>query len=395
MEDACMESILSQLDSGLAVDFNHSSTVVEDRQKHPRITLYKNSGRIADQQRRWREELAAVNRKKQRDGKFDTNRGLRSLEDATQENTEDDSALLCNPWAQKPKKYHGKSWRSYSAHLMLAEWLLFLPPTFHENYMMKLCPKGRHVFVWAAQGSTRIISRTGWVLKKTVSRLPGGGLGQSEHQNATYCTMLDCILLNLTAPSGDNSMQICDGDNASTDLPLEFKVLDLIRYRGTCYASLPFRERCCWMEQYLHSQIEESQEDDPVRFEVIPAYSCDLESMNAVLSVKPKYEPSCFSAISMSCFSLHPPKVDGILFYHEVVTYEPGATPLVGWLKPYMLSEWFPEVTLHPDHMADIPADYTDYRNEVRAQEERARCKLKSPSKQVNCDSVGEHSIVH
>lgn len=32
-------------------------------------------------------------------------------------------------------------------------------------------------------------------------------------------------------------------------------------------------------------------------------------------------------------------QVDGLLFYHKQTHYTPGSTPLVGWLRPYMLPE--------------------------------------------------------
>lgn len=32
-------------------------------------------------------------------------------------------------------------------------------------------------------------------------------------------------------------------------------------------------------------------------------------------------------------------QVDGVLFYHRQTHYTPGSTPLVGWLRPYMVSD--------------------------------------------------------
>lgn len=32
-------------------------------------------------------------------------------------------------------------------------------------------------------------------------------------------------------------------------------------------------------------------------------------------------------------------QVDGLLFYHKQTHYTPGSTPLVGWLRPYMVPE--------------------------------------------------------
>ena len=33
------------------------------------------------------------------------------------------------------------------------------------------------------------------------------------------------------------------------------------------------------------------------------------------------------------------PQVDGLLFYHQQTHYTPGSTPLVGWLRPYMVTD--------------------------------------------------------
>ncbi|VDQ00754.1 unnamed protein product [Trichobilharzia regenti] len=73
-------------------------------------------------------------------------------------------------------------------------------------------------------------------------------------------------------------------------------------------------------------------------------------------------------------------EVDGVLFYHDDVNYEPGATPLVNWLKPYMLPEWFPNIKFHSDFMKNMPSDYTDYLNEIRQYEANSSKSLKSLS---------------
>lgn len=49
--------------------------------------------------------------------------------------------------------------------------------------------------------------------------------------------------------------------------------------------------------------------------------------------------------------------------------YEPGPTPLVGWLKPYMIPEWFPQIEVHESYLRDTPMEYTNYLNEIRQQE--------------------------
>lgn len=58
------------------------------------------------------------------------------------------------------------------------------------------------------------------------------------------------------------------------------------------------------------------------------------------------------------------------MFYYNEVRYKAGPTPLVGWLKPYMLGEWFEDLNLHPDFMMDIPQSYTTYLNDIKQKEQ-------------------------
>lgn len=50
----------------------------------------------------------------------------------------------------------------------------------------------------------------------------------------------------------------------------------------------------------------------------------------------PAASPETRTQLFSSRFSL---QVDGILFYHKQAHYNPGSTPLVGWLRPYMVSD--------------------------------------------------------
>ncbi|KAA3670932.1 snurportin-1 [Paragonimus westermani] len=237
MGDSELDQLSTQLDVDVTVGDTFLHVVVDEKVEHPRISLYKNRGRAIDQERRWRQELEAIRRRTKRRGTFDLNRSLHLLEVDRPISEVEQALTNSHPWVSKPSKYCGASWRSYSKRLMLAEWLLFMPETFAKDYRMKLCPKGRHVLVFAAKGTTRVLSRTGGLILKTVSRLPGGGLGQSEYQNAIYCSMLDCIMLSAQV----DSMQVSDGMTCvpRESTPTEFKVLDLIRFRGTSYTQLP------------------------------------------------------------------------------------------------------------------------------------------------------------
>jgi hypothetical protein len=56
------------------------------------------------------------------------------------------------------------------------------------------------------------------------------------------------------------------------------------------------------------------------------SYPCSPESLDRIFNTDPE-------------FDFEPIPLDGILFYHKRVHYLPGVTPLVGWLKGYMLPE--------------------------------------------------------
>ncbi|KAF6770722.1 hypothetical protein AHF37_10499, partial [Paragonimus kellicotti] len=172
MGDSELDRLSTQLEVDAAVGDTFLHAVVDEKVEHPRVSLYKNRGRAIDQERRWRRELEAIRRKTKRRGTFDLNRNLHLLE-VDRPISEVEAVANSHPWVSKPSNYRGASWRSYSKRLMLAEWLLFMPETFATDYRMKLCPKGRHVLVFAAKGITRVLSRTGGLIMKTVSRLPG------------------------------------------------------------------------------------------------------------------------------------------------------------------------------------------------------------------------------
>merc|ERR1711935_654855 len=48
--------------------------------------------------------------------------------------------------------------------------------------------------------------------------------------------------------------------------------------------------------------------------------------------------------------------IDGLLFYHNEVHYQPGVTPLVGWLKPAMIEEQF-NIIAHQSYLNEITND--------------------------------------
>ncbi|XP_047594236.1 snurportin-1 isoform X2 [Lutra lutra] len=64
-----------------------------------------------------------------------------------------------------------------------------------------------------------------------------------------------------------------------------------------------------------------------------PFYDCQFKFVG--LNNFPCTPESLCKVLSMD----FPFEVDGLLFYHKQTHYSPGSTPLVGWLRPYMVSD--------------------------------------------------------
>lgn len=80
-------------------------------------------------------------------------------------------------------------------------------------------------------------------------------------------------------------------------------------------------------------------------------------------------------------------QVDGILFFHKRTHYNFGSTPLVVWLKPYMLLEIL-GIEVSETLLAERPDNYSNYAahlehvaEEKKKREEERRKKGKTPPK--------------
>lgn len=79
--------------------------------------------------------------------------------------------------------------------------------------------------------------------------------------------------------------------------------------------------RFYWMHSRLPEEegLDEKTKLNPFKFVRLKNFPCTPESLCKVLSMEFPFE------------------VDGLLFYHKQTHYSPGGTPLVGWLRPYMV----------------------------------------------------------
>ncbi|XP_069758911.1 snurportin-1 isoform X3 [Narcine bancroftii] len=154
---------------------------------------------------------------------------------------------------------------------------------------------------YANQGSTAAYTRSGFCVNRFPSLLPGG----NRHNSALGkdYTILDCIY---------------------SDVNRTFFVLDVMCWRGHPVYDCQTEFRFFWLQSKLQEEGEELSEiatRNPFKFVGLPNALCTAEAVCQALAVD------------------YPFEVDGLLFYHNQTHYTPGSTPLVGWLKPYMVAD--------------------------------------------------------
>ncbi|XP_058793883.1 snurportin-1 [Phymastichus coffea] len=238
--------------------------------------------------------------KKNRDEVINARRGLlegvfNSDNEEKIEAEQDSRDMDVDPVRKKFYKVH----RQYANLLMLSEWMLEVPQDFVEKWIMVPCPVGKRSLVVAYKGGTKLYSRNGKLIKKFKSVLPGGNLMYYKNN----CTILDCVW--------DQSKEI-------------FYILDVLAWSRQEMLYCETECRFFWIK----SQIEELDEMKIIKkeyndyaFELLPNISCDKVNYFNLENI----------VASMN--------LDGLLFYHKEVHYTSGKTPLVVWLKPYMLPE--------------------------------------------------------
>ena len=161
-------------------------------------------------------------------------------------------------------------------------------------------------------------------MKSFPSNLPGGNRNQSRGKDKY--TILDCIY------SESNSI---------------FYILDMMCWDGFPYYNCDTEFRLSWVQQKFieNKDLRTRSRINPYSFQPLPVYQCTQQSISDALN-------------SPMPFSDH---LDGLLIYHREVRrtsnyfyfissllqltvvhqvhYMPGKTPLVGWLKGYMVPE--------------------------------------------------------
>ncbi|XP_071078022.1 snurportin-1 isoform X2 [Desmodus rotundus] len=153
---------------------------------------------------------------------------------------------------------------------------------------------------YANQGSTSAYTKSGYRVNRFPSLLPGGNRRNST--TAKDYTILDCIY---------------------SEVKQTYYVLDVMCWRGHPFYDCQTDFRFYWMHSKLPEEegLGENTKLNPFKFVGLKNFPCTPESLREVLSMDFPFE------------------VDGLLFYHKQTHYSPGSTPLVGWLRPYMVSD--------------------------------------------------------
>ncbi|XP_022917925.1 snurportin-1 isoform X2 [Onthophagus taurus] len=284
--------------------------------------LYKYNGVVENQETRRNKKLEEL--KKRRNDAVDE---LRNLTDifGKGESMEVQTDTI-------PLKEKGRN--KFKVKLMLSEWMVDIPIDLDESWYYKVCPKGVRNLVIAKAGVTKVYNRLNQLKGTFQTTLPGGGIETANHR----ITLLDCVYRNQDKT---------------------FYVLDILAWNSmsliNCSAEFRF--------YFLQSKFNEEEfrgGADNKRFKAIPHQFATRDNISVSFSDQYYLEDET------------PLPVDGILFYHKDSIYTPGLTPLVGWLKPYMLTEKL-DVLINDLYLLTKPKSYTNLENYLKYKENKIK----------------------
>ncbi|XP_060066371.1 uncharacterized protein LOC132546666 [Ylistrum balloti] len=342
---------MDALTAQLAADFSVSSDPNSTAAQHPRFSQYKSRGDALDQNTRRSRILKAQKRQR-----FDFLCHIRCLSEDTWDKADAESVASNDSMEVQMEGQEvklRKPGRNYKNQLMMSEWLVEVPDDFAESWCTVICPWGKRCLVVASRGRTTAYSRGGYRISTFSSHLPGGSKSQPGRfkDNA----ILDCLF---------------------NEAEGTYYVLDIMCWKNHPVYDSETEFRFYW----LHSKFsEEAQlciksDENPYKFVALPNFPCTQESIS--------------EAVNTANF-----EIDGVLFFHKKTHYTFGSTPLVVWLKPYMLPEIL-NIQVIDKIMENRPDSYTNYAahmSVVAAEKEKA----KEQRKQRDCEKQQGVKILH
>eukprot|EP00092_Neocalanus_flemingeri_P017977 GFUD01019453.1.p1 GENE.GFUD01019453.1~~GFUD01019453.1.p1 ORF type:complete len:411 (-),score=118.70 GFUD01019453.1:792-2024(-) len=309
---------------------------------HPRFAQYKMKSSGSNQEHRRKRLLD--HQKGKRDDLVNHARALAMGDFDEEKDEEEEEEEMDTSGEIRQRKLR----KTYKNQLMLSEWLVEVPEDLEKNWLLLLCPEGRRNFVVAANGSTKVFSKSGKQVKSFPSNLPGGNRNQGRARNKY--TILDCIY------SESNGI---------------FYILDMMCWDGYQYYDCDTEFRLSWVQQkFIENQdLRVRSRINPYSFQPLPVYQCKKESIADALN-------------SPMPFNDH---LDGLLIYHKEVHYMPGKTPLVGWIKGYMVPELL-DIQVCEDLMDQRPADYGGMKTYLKKTYDRVERLKKADEDRLRAD---------
>ncbi|XP_012260909.2 snurportin-1 [Athalia rosae] len=329
----------------MASNFLDFSVSIDDKiTANSRAVLYKKPTKknnlkveVYEEPQEIRRQRLLFEQKKNRDASFNAGRGL--LNAALQGNDHNDEEMDVQ---QYESQRHCRQNPCYANQLMMSEWMMEIPPDLSDKWWMVPCPLGRRVLLIACKGATRAYSKRGIQLGKFSTALPGGTYQEYKRS----CTILDCIWVKETKT---------------------YYVLDVLAWSNQPLLNCDTEFRFFWLQTRLEETQGLKERGTPLNSYPIlplPNYPCNSE----------------VSTIITDLSTL--PIIDGLLFYHKDAHYTHGRTPLVTWLKPFMLPDIF-GVQFPPD-IYERPTDYVDIRTYIQQNTMRKKKKNKHNDKQLD-----------
>ncbi|KHN85719.1 Snurportin-1 [Toxocara canis] len=201
------------------------------------------------------------------------------------------------------KRSKGRRSRNrYADELMLSEWLVDIPDTLSTDWICLPCPLGKRALVVAS--NIRLYAfRPCWMEERMVGvKYELAHKKELEIERRAHYTLLDCVF----SPE-----------------QLTFYCLDMIAWNDSAVADSDFECRLFLLNSRIseNENFKEVSKQFPYRFLCLPSCRCVKSSMEELMRTEFPFE------------------LDGVLFYYAGVLYRSGQSPLVGWLKPWMLPE--------------------------------------------------------
>ncbi|KAJ8417047.1 hypothetical protein AAFF_G00282740 [Aldrovandia affinis] len=295
-----MDDITRALSASFSVSAEPNSTAAP----HPRLSQYKCKYSVLEQSERRRRFLDL-----QKTKRLNYVNHARRLADGdwTGADSEEEEELESGEKEAGEKEEEGmeieqrkKLPRHYANQLMLSEWLVDVPPDLDADWLMVVCPVGKRSLVVASKGSTAAYTKSGYCVNRFPSFLPGGNRHNSA-MGKDY-TILDCIF---------------------SEVDRTYYILDVMCWRGHPVYDCSTEFRFYWLQSKVQEEegLSEIVKRNPYRFLSLQSVGCSAEAVQQALAMEYSFG------------------VDGLLFYHRKTHYTPGSTPLVGWLRPYMVTD--------------------------------------------------------